>query len=419
MKLATKYTIWYLGITTTLLIIASIILYNAILTELEDEAQRRLSAWIEGTVENLSAGKEALNANPYVSITTLPVTDALVPKTVSQSTGIFPPKTRGIDRKLTVQRSYKINGTHYLISASDFIVEKDEIERGIRDSIYIVFLLLITSVSLASYILSKRILAPFYRIIKSINAFNIKKGNAIKKPKTSTREFNELGAFLEQMSAKAISDYQSLKEFSENASHEIQTPLAVIRGKTELLAESDLTEEQSAYVTSIVNAVHELSSLNSALTLLTRLGNMEFVATEKVDLSHVLTKALDDLDELFQMKSLQITQSIGKDVLIPINGVLTEILLNNLLGNAIRHNVEGGRVDVVLTNSHLVISNTGEEFVGDPQDLFRRFKKGNQSSSSTGLGLSIVKEICDLSGIEIKYSYSNLIHTVTLEFQDL
>jgi signal transduction histidine kinase len=236
-------------------------------------------------------------------------------------------------------------------------------------------------------------------------------------PETASYEFKELNQFLEKMTNKALEDYRALKEFSENASHELQTPLAIMRGKLELLMETNINEEQASFILSIQNAVQKLSAVNQSLTLLTKLENQEY-QPQRFDFSLLVDKSIAAFRELIEMKSIKLTAQTAAAVNINLNPLLADILFTNLLNNAIRHNVANGTISIVLTPASLVIENTGEPPKTNIDELFKRFKKDNQSSDSTGLGLAIVKQICELNNFNVKYLYRNGIHILTVTFSD-
>ena len=215
-----------------------------------------------------------------------------------------------MDRKFTIATSYKINGKHYYISAYNFIAEPDEILEGIIASLAVTLLILLLFVAVTSRQMSKQILSNFNRTLKTIQAFDLKQKHRIKLGPTRTYEFKELNQFLEKMTNKALDDYRSLKEFSENASHELQTPLAIIRGKLELLLETHIDEKQASLIEGIQNAVQKLSSVNQSLILLTKLENQEYPVKEKMDFSNFIKRAIDSFRELIEMKSISLTTEI-------------------------------------------------------------------------------------------------------------
>jgi signal transduction histidine kinase len=222
------------------------------------------------------------------------------------------------------------------------------------------------------------------------------------------------------MTEKAREDYQSLKEFTENASHELQTPTAIIRGKLDLLMESDIRDEQAILIAEMQNALERLSRIHSSLTLLTKLENKEYSAKEPVCISNLARETLASFDELIQMKSLVLETHIEKAVYIPIHLSLADLLLTNLISNAIRHNAapadNKGVIRVDLSKEGLVVVNTGRAPSVPTEELFERFIKGNTGSDSIGIGLAIVRQICDLSEFDIVYQYSGGLHILAVSF---
>jgi signal transduction histidine kinase len=279
---------------------------------------------------------------------------------------------------------------------------------------------LLVLVVISGGLISKYILAPFKRTMRVIQSFDLKQKDPIRLPLTQTSEFMELNQFLRKMTQKAQEDYQSLKEFTENASHELQTPTAIIRGKLDLLMESDIRDEQAILIAEMQNALERLSRIHSSLTLLTKLENKEYEAKEPVCISNPLREALASFDELIQMKSLQLEAQIEKGVYVPLHLALADLLITNLISNAIRHNISPGdgrgMIRVQLSREGLVVINTGREPQVPTKELFERFTKGMAGSDSIGIGLAIVRQICELSKFDIEYLYRDGWHMLAVSF---
>jgi signal transduction histidine kinase len=213
-----------------------------------------------------------------------------------------------------------------------------------------------------------------------------------------------------------MDDYQSLKEFTENASHEIQTPISIVKGKLELLLDGNLDNDQKKLVEDASKGLNNLSKLGKTLTLLAKIDNQEFERKETVDVSNTLLDLLEEYEELIYLKGLNLTHKIEADVDWKIHPVLLEILITNLLNNAIKHNLsEGGFIKVYLEKNQLIIENSGKALNFPTELLFARFKKGNQSSSSLGLGLAIIQKICMVSALKINYLNKEQLHQNTIE----
>jgi len=219
------------------------------------------------------------------------------------------------------------------------------------------------------------------------------------------------------MTKRVRNDYESLKNFTENASHEIQTPLAIIKSKLELLSQSEnLDETQILVIGAINDAASRLSKLNQSLLLLTKIENRQFIESERLNLSFILSENLENFEELAETKNIKINRNIKENVPVEMNESLSGILISNLIINSIKHNQNNGFIDVKLDNNILKISNTGAKPGTKTEAFFQRFKKDLGSNDSLGLGLSIVKKICDNYGFTVQYDYKESLHIVTIEF---
>jgi signal transduction histidine kinase len=328
------------------------------------------------------------------------------------------PEFQTNEYRLLVTSFYTINGEHYRVTTYSFIPSFYQLLPGVVNSFQWILLVLLVLVVISAGLISKYILAPFKRTVRVIQSFDLKQKGAIRLPATRTSEFRELNTFLEKMTEKAREDYQSLKEFTENASHELQTPTAIIRGKLDLLMESDIRDEQAILIAEMQNALERLSRIHSSLTLLTKLENQEYDVSESVNMSPLVKAVLNSFEELIEMKSLRLVAEIGENVYVALHPALADLLLMNLVGNAIRHNAGEGWIVVRLTREGLVVSNSGREPQVPVAELFERFKKGNPGGDSIGIGLAIVRQICDLGGFTIQYQFQDGIHTLAIGFTD-
>lgn len=417
MKLINRLTIWYLAITTLVLLVSGFIVFHRVQAEIETEVGRRLKRNIDHIADLIKDGVPVDSIQTKeIEIKVLPFEAPLVTLQVQDSMGYFALPLRAVDRKYSVASSYKIAGKHYYIAAHNFIAEPDEIFEGILASLGFTLVILLAFVTLASRQMSTQLLSNFNRTLKTIQSFTLKQNHPIKLTNTKIKEFKELNRFLEKMTNKALDDYRSLKEFSENASHELQTPLAIMRGKLELLLDTNIDERQASLIEGIQNAVQKLASVNQSLILLTRLENQEYHLNHKINFTEVVENGINAFKELIEMKSIKITADIQPAVYVNLHPVLADILFTNLLSNAIRHNQSSGSISVFLSSSGLTVKNSGDPPKIRTTELFQRFKKGKQSGESTGLGLAIVKQICEASGFNISYEFSGGQHILEIVF---
>ncbi len=268
-----------------------------------------------------------------------------------------------------------------------------------------------------NYLISRKLWVPFYQTLNKIRNFNINENLQLNLTNTGIREFDMLNRVLSSMSEKIRTDYFNLKEFTEDASHEIQTPLSIIKSKLELLFQSEqLSDKQAENIRAIYEATTRLSKLNHSLLLISKIQNLQYANTGQVDLANLISKFLLHFKEITEQKNIRIEEHYHSAKTLKMNPDLAEILTSNLLGNAIKHNIENGWISIDLSDNELVISNSGHPLNSDPGELFKRFRKGNISSDSSGLGLSIVNKIVSLYDMKAEYSVSGNIHTFKIDF---
>ena len=256
---------------------------------------------------------------------------------------------------------------------------------------------------------------PFYALLHQIKGFNISEENSFKLTNERVDEFVELSTAIDSMSARVRNDYQNLKHLTDNASHEMLTPLAVITSKLDTLIQHErLPSEISEQIEDIYAATSKLSRLNQTLLLLTKIENNQIVGNEPIDLNTLLGDKIKQFNELILAKHIIVTENVGAKKIF-VSKYLIDILLNNLISNAIWHNKDYGRLIVMLDDGAMVFQNTGISVALNQETIFERFKKGSKSEG-TGLGLTLVENICRFYGWKISYDLKEDLHTFKVTF---
>jgi signal transduction histidine kinase len=304
----------------------------------------------------------------------------------------------------------------YLITVNKSETETEELLK----LIILVTIAMIAFMLISNYIINRKLVTrlwqPFYNTISIIKDYQI----AVKKPlqltKESIDEINLLNESLNQMTERIHQDYHALRSFTENASHEMQTPLAVIRSKVEaLLQETEWKKESMQQLLAVEDATQRLSKLHQSLLLLTRLENGQFLLNEAVDLTHIISVKVAERQELIHAKSIALTIHC-EQVNLFFHIHLAEMLISNLLNNAIRYTPDNGNIHLALSEKSFTISNTATNGSLQQTRLFNRFYKEEPSSEGTGLGLAIVKQICNAAGFTISYHFSEGRHIFFIQF---
>ena len=308
-------------------------------------------------------------------------------------------------------------GKHYKVSITRSKEEaEDLVELIVEITLALVLLLLLGLFIINRFVLNK-LWIPFNNTLKELKNFNLNTAAGLQLQETRINEFQELNSVVKLMSNQVIKDYDALKSFTENASHEIQTPLAIVQLKLELLMQSEnFSASQMQHIQTIQEEISRLSKLNKSLLLLTKIDNRQFNDVEEVDVEKNITKLLANYEELMAAKHIKLTKYTEAKCKVFMNEMMAEVMFSNLITNAIKHNIYGGTIEVVLSNIELIIRNTGRELNCNPEELFERFKKDKVASDSLGLGLAIVKKICLQYNFGINYSCTDAVHSITVRF---
>jgi signal transduction histidine kinase len=265
--------------------------------------------------------------------------------------------------------------------------------------------------------ISKKLWAPFYGTLTKIRQYEFNKHAAIRLKDTGTTEFTELNRSLENLLNKNYKSYQEQKEFTENASHEMQTPLAILQSQLELLMQtSPLTKEQADLVNALEKNNKRMVRLNRSLLLLTKIENDEYQPERSVSVTDLVKKFLLSYQYYIQEKELMLTETYENDIVLRANETLIEILVGNIISNAVKHNVTGGVLLIKSSGATLVVRNTGNPQSLDAEKIFQRFYKKGGEMEGIGLGLAIVQRICNISRFLIRYQYTDDQHELVIDF---
>lgn len=316
-----------------------------------------------------------------------------------------------------LQSPIKIENKPYTFSARMNMLGKENLTISTASLFILILLLLILGFFIITKIISKTIWQPFYVALDKIEKFEIDKNTDTELIKSSTEEFERLNNAIESLIEKNTLIYKSQKEFIENAAHELQTPIAIFKGKLEtLLQRDDITEEQSEILEKLNETTTRLNRLNKNLLLLSKIESKQYNIPEELNLKEVIEKQLDFFKEQALAKNIKVNTYLSDNVILKTNAFLTEILVSNLFLNAINHNIKNGEINVKLNSDSLLFSNTGITSSLQTDKLFERFSKINPSSKGNGLGLSIIKKIIENNGWTINYDFKNDIHTFKIQF---
>ena len=310
----------------------------------------------------------------------------------------------------------KIEGKWFTFSAKINMVEKENLIGSTAILFILLLLLLIIGFFIITNIISKKLWQPFYVALDKMEQFEIDKSTSVKLIQSTTEEFNRLNNAIDSLIYKNSKIYQSQREFIENAAHELQTPIAIFKGKLEnILQRKDLNSEQFKLIEDLDNTTTRLVRLNRNLLVVSKIDNNTYNKIEKINLNEIINNQLNFFSEQALSKKISITTEL-EEVLVNSNHILAEMLISNLFLNTINHNVHKGKIFVKLTKDRIIFSNTGALLPLQTEKMFERFSKSNPTSQGNGLGLSIIKKIVDTNHWTISYHFKEDYHTFEIVF---
>jgi len=412
-KLLSKALFFYLLVTLVSFIISAVILQNEANKHMHRILENRLHH-MEGFIKHkLEEDPEKFRDSDFASVREVdnipkdfnPVyTDTVMMNEQTQRKNIYRKKTTYLT----------VGGNHYKVEMTK---EADELYHFRDDVFHIVlpvFIVLVVAIFLANYLLSGYLFDPFRRILKQMGDYRIGKSGSIDHIKTSTFEFDRLKNLYENMRRRIENDYYQLKEYTENMSHELQTPLSIIHNKTEsLLSANDLKPEQAKKLKAIYEETQQLSKMGRALNLITQIENQEFTNIQTINTAPVIRSHVDKISEIAEMKQLELETNLNEDHTFTIDAGLLDILVRNLIKNSMRYSHPSTTIYIETGDAHLTVTNMGDEPEFPEEEVFKRFRRGNKNKS-LGLGLAIVKKICEVSDLHIDYKYSDGQHIFTV-----
>ena len=419
MKLLEKNNRIFFRFTTLLLLLGSVMFYFAVHFIIQDEIDEKLEVSRLRTIKLLEKGEAPPHFYPILEVEVL---SGKTPAAKKRShTMVYDPLEQEEEPYRQLISTIELNGKAYRITNRTSLVEKEDLMIAIGGCTLGLALLLFLGLYWLNRRSAQELWKPFQLQLAALNNFSLAQNEQLALEDSDIQEFSSLKSALQQLTEKLRADYRNLKEFTENASHEIQTPLAIICSKIESLIENEqLTGEQMGGLTIIYEASNRLSRLNRSLLLLAKIENRQFLGTAPVSIKTVIEEQLKMLEELTAAKNLRLEPMLrDEDLTVQTNRTLAEILVKNLLENAIRYSQHGDTISIVSSTNKITFGNPGAQAAEHPDRLFKRFRKEGNHQSSTGLGLAIVEKICEVNGWQSAYAFREGRHEFEVSFLEV
>jgi signal transduction histidine kinase len=406
-----NHTLLYLSGALFLIIgVWAVIFYYSMLDEVYDSIDDGLDNYKMLIIQKAGSDSTILKKNTFeesnYSITSISKEQALQSVERYSDTLMYMQNEEDYEPVRILSTVFNINNTYYKLDVISSMVEEDDLIEDLTYYLVFLYLALLISIYLLNFFILRRTWKPFYILMQRLKHFNLKQPKPLEVPETTVSEFKELNQAILDLLKNNIEVYNSQKQFIENASHELQTPLAISINKIELLLEeNDLGEEKAMALSDVIKSLERLTRLNKSLLLLTKIENRQFADEEDVDFNELIKQQVLDFAELLEFKQISVSMKENGRFKQRFNKDLAFVLISNLLKNAMTYNVPQGEIHIIVGNDSISVSNTGLAQALDPERIFNRFYRSTTHKSSTGLGLSIVKAITELYRLKVSYMF--------------
>lgn len=400
------------------------IFYMAVVEEVNDEVDDTLEDYSEGLIIRALSGEDMPTAsngsnNQYYLYEVSESYAASHPQITYRDEMVFITEKSETEPARVLITIFRTEDERYMeLVVYTPTIEKLDLLRAILGWIiflYVLLLLIILSINIWVF---RKNMKPLYVLLKWLDSSQLGKKNEPLENTTKITEFRKLNAATMAFAERGEKLFEQQKTFIGNASHEMQTPLAICRNRLEMLMEDEtLTEHQLNELIKTHQTLENLTRMNRSLLLLCKIENGQFADTRSVCLNDILAHYLDDYKEVYAYRNITVTVTTDSSFCVEMNDSLVSVLVTNLLKNSFVHNIDGGFIYIKITANTFEISNTGEKPL-DRERIFERFYQGQKKEGSTGLGLALVDSICKANHLKIDYTYVENRHIFTISKQN-
>lgn len=416
MKLTRHIAIRYIGMASVIILLSIPILYYILkqtMYQIIDNTLRDQKEWVSQKLQTM----EPEHLVSYdIMIIIAPTILPIKPEIIYNEMVYLPEKAIMQEHRILAFTAV-VKGQHYTVRIQRSLLKTETILKNIILLQSLVLILLILSMLMINKGIKKTVWKPFYHTLDKLKGYSVDKEESLDLEQVKISEINDLNKSLSFLVDHNRKLFVSQKEFTEDASHELQTPLAIIQSNLDLLWQtSPLSEEQAGIISNLSQAANRMNRLNKALLLLAKIENKQYTEKEPVEIHIVVKDTILLYEDMIEEKNINLILKSIEPLIVSAEKTLIELLINNLIFNAIRHTYTNGEITLNLINNIFRISNTSHQGELDSQKLFHRFQKQSSMQQSTGLGLEICKKICELYNYSISYNYEHKQHIFSVCF---
>lgn len=422
MKLIYRIALRTLLVLLPIMFLWGVLFYKAMLNEVMDEMDDNLEDYSEEIIRRALAGDDlpAVSNGSNNQYFLMPIEEDVakaIPEIAYKDSMLYIIDKREKEPARILETVFVNDlGQKYLLHVATPSIDRFDLMQSIFYWIVILYALLFITVVMANMFVFYRSLRPLYKLLNWLDSYKVGKSNKPLVNSTAIPEFRKLNEAVMKNTQLHESYNEMQKQFIGNASHEMQTPVAICMNRLEMVMEDEnLSEKNMEQLGEIYSSLMHLSKLNKSLLLMTRIESGQYADVADVSFAPIVEKYIENLGEVYSYMDVSLEYHKDADFKKEMSVTLAELLITNLLKNAYVHNVTGGRIKVKLSDSELVVSNSGNAEPLDSERIFSRFYQGSKKEGSTGLGLSITNQICKVSGLTVSYIFVDGMHTFVVK----
>lgn len=424
MKLISHVTLRLSVAVTLILSVWAVLFYVAMIDEINDEVDDSLEDYSETIIIRALSGEQLPSkdngSNNQYYLVRVDGNYAMTHPSIEYADEMVYIEEKRETEPARILRTIFENeaGEYFQLVVMTPTIEKRDVIHSILIWTSLLYATLLVIIIVLNIYVFYRSMQPLYRLLDWFRHYRVGQKNEPLPNRNTITEFRTLYDAANLYAARNEQLFEQQKRFIGNASHELQTPLAICRNRLEMLMEDeDITERQLEELAKTHQTLEHITKLNKSLLLLSKIENEQFADVRPVCFNHIVRRYLDDYCEVYEYRDIAVSVREEARLTFVLNETLAVTLVTNLLKNAFVHNTDGGRLVITLTADTFCISNTGVRHPLDRTKIFERFYKGSKQEGSTGLGLSIVAGICKLSGLEVHYEYRDEMHHFSIRQQ--
>lgn len=433
MKLVKRIILRSSLVLIVVLSIWAILFYAAMMNEVTDEIDDSLDLYTEMVITRLLAGKEIPNADNgtnnsyYLRSVSREYADTHSHRSFTDEMLYIEAKRETEPARVMRTIFQRADGSYNELIVMTPTIEKQDLREAIAYWVMGLYLVIVFTIIIVNRWIVSKSMKPLYSLLHWLDRYNIDEQTPPLDNPTKVTEFRKLNETIMRFSQRNRELFEQQKRFIGDASHELQTPLAICQSRLEMLCDTELTEEQMSEVIKTLQTLEHLSELNRTLLFLSKIDNKQFPETTDVDIVRLVEDTIKEFQRIAASKKIDVrvnkeemqhekhSEERKKPNVWHMNTSLAKALVGNLLRNAIIHNIEGGVVEIYVSKEKLTIANTGEDGALNSEHIFDRFYKTRGKEGSTGLGLAIVSAICHLYNLKVSYEYHDNKHYFMVE----